>query len=290
MADNPSPLGVAMPKPGPALKGLLVTLAAVSVVSAIVVHWLPGGASGREIFGYLTFDATATAFFKQPWRLVTSGLLTSPAGITHTLFTLMGLYFLGTDLERRWGGARLVRFFLGAVVVGNLASWLVAQVLPTSPLVYRDLLFGPEAALTAIAIAWGRENPDLQIRLFFFLPIRGKTFVWITLGYCVLGLVYFQAQPEGVVAPFAGAAVGILLGGTPSILRKAYLRAKLAFLRKGGGPVLTVESLLDDDGSGSRPRGKPGKGGKTPSLRVVYGGLEDDPEAKKGPKDKRWLN
>lgn len=288
MADNPSPLGMALPKPGPALKALLVLIAAVSVVSALVVHWIPGGEKGAEIFGYLTFDATMGPLYREPWRLITSGFLTSTEGISHTLFTLMGLYFLGTDLERRWGGARLLRLLAIAVVVGNLLAWGFAQVLPAMPLFHRSVLFGPEAALAAVAIAWGRENPDLQVRLFFFIPVRGKTFIWITLGYCVLGLVYLQAQPEGVIAPFGGAAVGALLGGTPSVLRKLYLRVKLALLRKKG-PVLTVESLLDDDVS-ARPRARGVKGGKTPSLRVVYGGLEDDPEAKKSPKDKRWLN
>ncbi|MBK8215961.1 MAG: rhomboid family intramembrane serine protease [Myxococcales bacterium] len=286
MADEPSSLGMALPKPGPTLRVVLVLLAAVSVVSAIVVHWLPGGPKGAELVGYLTFDPTNRAFFLEPWRLLTSGLLTSPEGISHTLFTLLGLYFLGGDLERRWGGGRFVGLLVSSVLVGNLLAFVLAQAFPGVGLLRRTVLFGPEAALIAAAIAWGRENPNAQIRLFFFLPIRGTTFIWITLGFCVLGLVYSQSQPEGVVAPFGGALVGALLGGTPSPLRKAYLRAKLAFLRRKG-PVLTVESLLDERGT-SEPRAT--KKGKTPSLRVVYGGLDDDRETKKSPKDKRWLN
>lgn len=287
MAEDPSPFGMALPKPGKALRATLVVLAAVSVVSAVVVHWIPGGRQGAELFALLKFDSGLRAFYTQPWRLITSGLLTSPEGISHTLFTLLGLYFLGTDLERRWGGARLVRLLAISVMVGNLLTWVLAQLLPNTPLFAGQALFGPEAALVATAIAWGRENPTAQIRLFFFLPLTGKRFIWVTLGFCVLGLVYTQSQPEGVVAPFGGALVGYLLSGSPSIVRKLYLQIKLAILRKKG-PVLTVESLLDDDKS-SRPK-TPAKGGKTPSLRVVYGGLEDDPEAKKGPKDKRWLN
>ena len=77
MADEPSSLGMAFPKPGPALRATLVVLAAVSVISAIVVHWAPGPPTGPQLFGLLTFDATASAFYMQPWRLVTSGLLTS---------------------------------------------------------------------------------------------------------------------------------------------------------------------------------------------------------------------
>ena len=287
MAEDPSPFGMALPKPGKALRATLVVLAAVSVVSAVVVHWIPGGQQGAELFTLLKFDSGLRAIHTQPWRLITSGLLTSPEGISHTLFTLLGLYFLGTDLERRWGGARLIRLLAISVMVGNLLTWTLAQLLPSVPLFAGQALVGPEAALVATAIAWGRENPTAQIRLFFFLPLTGKRFIWVTLGFCVLGLVYTQSQPEGVVAPFGGALVGYLLSGSPSVLRKLYLQVKLAILRKKG-PVLTVESLLDDDKS-SRPK-TPSKGGKTPSLRVVYGGLEDDAEAKKGPKDKRWLN
>ncbi len=287
MAEDPSPLGVALPKPGKALRAMLVVLAALSVISALVVHWVPGPPRGLQLFGLLTFDAGNRAFYLEPWRVVTSGLLTSPVGISHTLFTLLGLYFLGTDLERRWGGARLLRMLLTAVVTGNLLAWGLAQLFPEAQLLRGDALFGPEAALVATAIAWGRENPTAQIRLFFFLPLSGKKFIWITLGFCVLGLVYSQSQPEGVVAPFGGALVGALLGGSPSLLRQLYLRVKLALLRRKG-PVLTVESLLSDEpGTGRAGRAK---GGKAPALRVVYGGLEDDPEGKKSPKDKRWLN
>ena len=126
MADEPSSLGMALPKPGPTLRVVLVLLAAVSVVSAIVVHWLPGGPKGAELVGYLTFDPTNRAFFLEPWRLLTSGLLTSPEGISHTLFTLLGLYFLGGDLERRWGGGRFVGLLVSSVLVGNLLAFVLA--------------------------------------------------------------------------------------------------------------------------------------------------------------------
>lgn len=287
MAADPSQLGIALPKPGKALRAMLVVLAAMSVVSAIVFHWLPGPPKGVELFGLLTFDASNRAFYMQPWRIVTSGLLTSPIGISHTLFTLLGLYFLGADLERRWGGARLLRLLLIAVVAGNALAWGFAQAFPSSQLLRGDALFGPEAALVATAVAWGRENPSAQIRLFFFLPLTGTKLIWVTLGFCVLGLVYTQSQPEGVVAPFGGALIGGLLGGNPSPLRHVFLRVKLALMKKRG-PTLTVESLLDDT-----PRARPSakdKAGKAPALRVVYGGLEEDAEGKKPPKDKRWLN
>jgi hypothetical protein len=53
------------------------------------------------------------------------------------------------------------------------------------------------------------------------------------------------------------------------------------------GPSLTVESLTE---AGERPKPPKRASGKSPALRVVYGGLEDELKNRKPPKDKRYLN
>jgi hypothetical protein len=92
-----------------------------------------------------------------------------------------------------------------------------------------------------------------------------------------------QGTPEGAASLFGGILSGILFGGTPSVVRSAWLRVKLAFMRRQGH-ALTVESITGSD----RPRAPKRKGG--PPLRVVQGGLEDDLKNRKPPKDKRYLN
>jgi hypothetical protein len=103
--------------------------------------------------------------------------------------------------------------------------------------------------------------------------------VWITLGFCVLGVFFPGSVPECVVAPFGGFIAGLLLAGSPSPVRALYLRAKLALLRSRGERV-----RLDID----RPKPKKRAAG-SPPLRVVTGGL-DDLEKRQPPKDKRYLN
>ena len=137
--------------------------------------------------------------------------------------------------------------------------------------------FGPSAALAALAVAWGRENANAQMRLYFVLPISGRVLVWITLGFCVLGVFFPASVTEGVVAPFGGFIAGLLLAGSPSPARALYLRAKLGVLRRRGERV-----ALDID----KPRPKRRSGG--PPLRVVVGGQAD--LDKREPKDKRYLN
>lgn len=277
--NGQSPMSFAMPKPGPALWGILGAVGALGIFSAFFATWVPGGE--RVFFALVCDRATA---FTQPWRLATSGLLTNPVQWSHLLFSLAGLYFLGAPLERRWGGFRLVRFFLLSILFGNLATIAMAAVVPpdAQPRFHPDTVFGPTAAITAIAVAWSREFRDSTVNLFFVLPVRGAMFLWLTIGLCALDLVYPTAIPEGVVAPFGGVVAGLLFGGTPSLLRGAWLRLRLFFLRRRS-PSMQVEDVLTPKRS---RRARPG----APPLRVVGGGVDEMLKKRTPPRDKRYLN
>jgi len=270
------------PRPGRAMKGVLIAVAVLAVLGAIVVNYVPGRPLGDELFAWLVFQPSLVLM--RPWTLLTSGAVTSPTGIGHALWSLLGLYFLTTDLERRWGGARVLRFLAAAIVFGNLAVLLVTLVLPGGPAIFHPpLVFGPFAAIAATAIAWAKENGHREIRLFFVLPISGRALYWLTIGLAVLSLVFLQGAPEGAVAPLGGIAAGVLLGGTPSPFRAAWLRVKLVFVRRQRGG-LDIDAILHPErtrASKTRHRG-------TPSLRVVKGGAKDDTRPPQS--DKRYLN
>jgi membrane associated rhomboid family serine protease len=287
---EPGEIAAAFPRPGRTLKVVLGLLAVLAIVGAVVVHWAPGGATGWGLFKLLAFEPQAlfrSDRIPRVWTLVTSGLLTSPEGISHALWSLVGLYFLTTDLEKRWGGSRMIRFLLLSVLFGNLAV-LAGSFLPISKDVFHPpLVIGPLAAITATAIAWSKENAHRQIRFMFFLPMSGRTLYFITIGGAILAIVFLQGAPEGAFAPIGGVAAGILFSGSPSPMRALWLRIRLGSMRKRGG--ITVQDLLGDMDPGSRPRPTK-RSGKAPPLRIVQGGLEEDLKNRKPPKDKRYLN
>jgi membrane associated rhomboid family serine protease len=269
------------------VKALLAVIAAFAVAGAVVVNWAPGGDQGAELFTWLAFKPTEHAtLLTRAWTFLTSGVLTSPVGIGHAFFALLGLYFLTPDLERRWGSGRLLRFVALAVLGGNLAvlagTWLPLEIFRPK------FVLGPSAAITAIAIAWSNENRNSQVYLFFF-PVSARTLYWLTIGFAVLSIVFLQGAPEGALALLGGVGVGALFSGAPSPARTLWLRIKLATMRRrAGGGGITVEQLLSDDPP--RPRSASRRSGKAPPLRIVQGGLDDDLKNRKPPKDKRYLN
>ncbi|MDB4946167.1 MAG: hypothetical protein JWP97_5701 [Labilithrix sp.] len=270
----------ALPRPGRVLKVVLALVAAMAILGAIAAHWVAGG---DALLGLLIYSPAATLY--RPWTLLTSFFVTSPVEMMHALFALLGLYFLTPTLEKKWGGARLVRFLVLSTLAGNLAV-LLFDVFGSQSLAlfHPGAVMGPSAAIAAIAVAFGKEHADQQIRLFFFLPVRAKALVWVTLGFAVLAVIFNRPAPEGIAAPFGGILAGLALGGSPSPARTLWLRIKLAVLRRRGH-ALTVESILEP-GSARRAPGPRRPGG--PALRVVRGGADDKDKGKD--KDKRYLN
>ncbi|MGH7271514.1 MAG: rhomboid family intramembrane serine protease [Polyangiaceae bacterium] len=276
--NGSQPVSYAFPRPGPVLGALLIAMSVVGVLTAFLAAWVPAGAG---VFGWFAFEPDHPS--RLPWSWLTSGLLTSPTGWTHLLFSIVGLYFLGAPLESRWGPWRFSRFLILSVVLGNLVTVAISRVTPldAAERFHPDMVFGPAAAITAIAVAWSREYAESTVQLMLLVPIRGKVLLWLTVGFCALDLVYPAGMPEGVVAPFGGLFAGLLFSGTPSLSRSLWLRLRLALLRRQSPGTKAADLLA------RRPRRARAD---APPLRVVSGGLEETLKKRSPTKDKRYLN
>jgi membrane associated rhomboid family serine protease len=271
-----APQQLVFPRIGRGVKALLIAYAVFGVVGAVLFNYVRS--AGTVFWAWLA--CVPEVALHRPWTLLTAGLLTSPESYSHLIFTLIGFFFLGPAVEQRWGMWRFLRLVAVSIIAGFALVVLFSALAPAeSHHFHPPIVFGPSAALAALAVAWGRENATQQMRLYFVLPISGRVLVWITLGFCVLGVFFPGSVPEGVVAPFGGFIAGLLLAGNPSPVRALYLRVKLALLRRKGQRV-----GLDIDRP--KPKRRPG----APPLRVVTGGLDEDLGKREPPKDKRDLN
>jgi membrane associated rhomboid family serine protease len=282
MRGDPGQVSFQFPRPGPVLKAVLIALVAFGVLGALLVNWGPSW--GRAAFLALVFEPDRVAHLEL-WRFLTSGLLSSPQMSAGPLiFTLIGLYFLSPDLERRWGSRRFAGFLAASVVLGNLMAFAVGRLaFLSNPIFHPEHMFGATAAIAAIAIAWCRENAENEVRLMFFLPVKGKHLFWITVVYFVAEVIWGAQPTEGVIAPFGGILAGMTLGGaagSPSMVRRTYLKLKLALLRRRTGHMYRA----------ALPAARKARGVGGPSLRVLPGGLEEELRKREPPNDKRYLN
>lgn len=150
------------------------------------------------MLNYLTLNPYAILFKGQVWRLVT-WLIVPPESFD--FFTLIMLYFyysIGTSLERAWGTYRYnVYLLLGMVftAVGAFAMMGFVYLFQGEVLVavgaenYFTLISGMFSTYyvnMSIFLAFAATFPDMQVLLFFFIPIKVK-FLGIIYG---LILVY----------------------------------------------------------------------------------------------------
>lgn len=165
----------------------------------------------------------------EPWRVLTSFIVHQPTGqgaTAHVVTTLLGLYFLGSTLEQRWGSAR---FTVLLVASGAFAAALQLGLGQLVPALHAPQFFGSLAVVDAIAIAFALSFRAERVRLFFVLPVSGFALALFVLAMNVLYLVAMETRREGLVTPFGGMLAGYLLSDL-SPLRRRYVAWRLARL------------------------------------------------------------
>lgn len=227
-----SPPQFTFPRPGKALRGVLITLFVLWLMFAIAINW---GDASIELF-YLFCGNTEAILAGEVWRLFTAALMHYPQGnLGHILWTMLGLYFLTPSLEDQWGSGRLLRFLFGSAVITYAFQMGVALLLPasTSAKLVGPYWFGAFPVVESVAIAWALSFRGQQVRLMFVLPVTSRGLVGFVVGISILRVIALSGAPEGLISPFGGMLSGWLLGGgTPSPARRLYLKLKLARLER----------------------------------------------------------
>ncbi len=133
-----------------------------------------------DLLSYLYLNPYEIVFHGQIWRLVT-WMVVPPSRFD--FFTLLMLYFyysLGTTLERTWGTYRYNVYIFSGMLFTIAGSFLLFGY---------TLLFGGEAGIAmfstyyvnmSIFLAFASTYPNMQVLLFFFIPIKIK----------ILGVIY----------------------------------------------------------------------------------------------------
>ncbi|MEJ7730247.1 MAG: rhomboid family intramembrane serine protease [Polyangiaceae bacterium] len=249
---------MAFPKPGKALIGVMIALGCIWVAYACAVNF----ADVDPAIAY-PFIGNGVTSFIQPWRFLTAALLHHPNAPWHLLTTLLGLYFLGTTLEDRWGARKMLFFLAGSAMFAFAIQAAVGAMVPRldSPRFYGGL-----GMVEAVAVAWALANRHAQIRLMFVLPVSGSMLLVFVFVMSVLNVIAARAPTEGLITPFGGMLAGWLFGDY-SPLRRLWLKLRLKQLQR------ETEAMR---GAKARTRAASG-------LRVIPGGADR-------PKDKRDLN
>lgn len=112
-------------------------------------------------------------------------LLTYPLindGFLGVIFECMIVWFIGSDLEARWGEKTYILFLLSAVVgAAILYSGYGLIFLGTSP-IFSVRMMGLSGLCYALLIAYGLIFSDRVLSFMMIFPVQARYFVWLIVG------------------------------------------------------------------------------------------------------------
>jgi len=111
------------------------------------------------------------------WQFIT--YMFAHGDLSHLLMNMLGLFFFGTQVERKVGSAEFVLYYLVTGLLAGAFSFAV-YVLTGSWYVY---LLGASGAVFAILLAYATFFPDSLIYIWGILPLRAPIMV---LGYTAI--------------------------------------------------------------------------------------------------------
>lgn len=177
---------------------LIILNVIVFVVSALVEFAF----RGEGIINWLKLPSDLSAFFTQPWSIVTYGFLHS--GFFHLLFNMLYMYFLSQLFFNFFGEQRFLRVFVYSVLTGGLLYLLCYNLFP----VFANkaaLLVGASAGVYGLLAFLATYNPDQSVRFFTF----NLKLWWIAAALVTYDLVSLgSGNAGGKLAHLGGAIFG----------------------------------------------------------------------------------
>ena len=161
----------------------------------------------------------------QVWRLVT-WVLIPPSTQSVLFYAIMMLFYyqLGINLERTWGVFRYNVYIFGGIlytVIGAVVTWLIMSAMYGNAEIM-GILVGSQVSTyyicMSIFLAFAVCYPNMQVMLYFIIPIKMKWMAYVYALLMVLDLVQ-STWPRRIVMVMSLLNFGIFFLSTRDLYR-----------------------------------------------------------------------
>ena len=124
----------------------------------------------------------------QIWRLVTWVLIPPESPGIFTIIMLMLYYSLGNSLEQTWGAFRYNAYIFSGIISTIIGAFILYAVMGGN-IVFGQALFSTYYINMSIFLACAASIPDVQVLLFFIIPIKVKYLAYLDAALFVFGVI-----------------------------------------------------------------------------------------------------
>lgn len=120
----------------------------------------------------------------QVWRLISWVIIPPDTSVIWAVIMFMLYYQLGTTLERTWGAFRFNVYIFGGMLFTVLGAFIVFAIYGSSiPTGFIGMTTSTYYINLSIFLAFSTCFPDMQVLLYFIIPIKMK---WMSIFYLVI--------------------------------------------------------------------------------------------------------
>ena len=170
----------------------------IIAITAIVTFT---GLSNPEFFEKFKFNISSIKHGEQ-YRMITSGFL--HADWFHFAFNMFSFWSFANFLIKEFSTINFLLIYFGSMIIGSLLTYFIHKNEP-----YYSAI-GASGAVTGIIYCAILLYPQIELRLFFALPIPGYIFAFLYLGYSIYGMKG-KYDNIGHTAHLGGAIGGLLI-------------------------------------------------------------------------------
>ena len=190
----------AFPKLGSAVKYLIIINFAIFLIQAIDARIPASGGVFTRLFSLTPSLVLRRGFF---WQFFTYMFLHS--SLWHLFLNMLALYFFGTDLETTLGIRRFLKLYVLCGIAGGAAQFIFSAFI--NP---QTLILGASAAVLGVLVAFAVLYPNRTLLLFFIIPVRARTIIYILIFINIIQALDLQASGIAAFAHLGGMLAGYL--------------------------------------------------------------------------------
>ena len=139
-----------------------------------------------NFISYMTLEPYYIIHRFQIWRIFTWIMIPESSNILFFAIMLLLYYQLGTALENAWGTFRYNAYIFGgmlATLIGAFVLYFIYGAISGGPVAGIGNYFSMEYVNLSIFLAFAVCFPDMEVLLYFIIPIKMK---WMAVVYAVM--------------------------------------------------------------------------------------------------------
>ncbi len=209
MNYRPSQVSMSIPPFPPTVKWLMIVSVAIWFVGQVILE----GFLKVPLTDIFALQPGQVLFDYSIWQLASYMFLHSQSQVTHIVFNMLMLWFMGAELETRWGSKSFLAFYIingiGAAIIYVFGIALYSYFSGSQKGLLVPVV-GASGSLFALMLAYGWLFGDRVIYFFMVFPMKARYFVMI-LGFIQISSLLTSGVVGGEVAHLAHLG-GILSG------------------------------------------------------------------------------